>query len=289
MKAWNDLRDAPLSDEDIIRYAERYHWLGIGVVGGFGGLCPIDVDTDDKEVLHAIGTAVPRPNVAKMGSKGFTGFWRMREPIRGSKIVTPGKDGRPLVEILTTGNTVLPPTMHPKIGKPYRWLTQRTLFNTRPQDLVEIGPEHIEALRAVLEPWAPKKVVPPTQPQHRGPIDDHRMLAFAEARLANAAGDLTAQLAGRTHAAYIAGAKVGKFVHHGILSLAEVGAALMLACKMNGLQAKRGEAHAWLQIRNGIDKAKSDSLPNLDELAQKSGRNWTPRYEKNRQANTAGA
>src|SRR5262245_39793852 len=44
---WSRLRTTPLTTEEIDAIAERWPNAGIGVVGGFGGNTPIDIDTDD--------------------------------------------------------------------------------------------------------------------------------------------------------------------------------------------------------------------------------------------------
>jgi hypothetical protein len=34
-----------------------------------------------------------------------------------------------LVQTFVTGQTVIPPTLYPDLGEPYRWIALRTLFN----------------------------------------------------------------------------------------------------------------------------------------------------------------
>src|SRR5262249_32974601 len=98
---------------------------------------------------------LPRSPVGKRGQNGDTGFYRDRTcSIRSRKFIS--SDGEPLVELLARGNqTVVPPSIHPDTGEPYRYLGEATLENTRLEDLPEI-PADIAARSQVLEPWLKK-------------------------------------------------------------------------------------------------------------------------------------
>src|SRR5262249_13518820 len=136
---------------------------GLAVLGGYNGLVPIDVDTDDARVLRAVSFALPKASVIRRGSKGLMRFYRVPAAAIADvprKILVMGKpdaDGkrRPVVEVKDKGVAVIPPTLHRKTRTPYRWLTQRTLFNPFAEQLPVITPFHLEALARVLEPWCP--------------------------------------------------------------------------------------------------------------------------------------
>jgi len=91
------------------------------------------------------------------------------------------------------------------------------------------------------------------------------MAAYARTTLENAVKDLAALPCGRNWALYCEAAKIGKFVHHGILDRAEVENAMMEASNRNGYTAAKhgGAKKARATIKSGIEKAKGDPLPNL--------------------------
>src|SRR4029078_4295838 len=111
---WSRLRTSPLTLDEIAAISALHPDAGLGVVGGFGGLVPIDVDAEDDEIFTVINAALPSPLVSKKGRRGITHFFRSPHPIRASKLSRP--DGAMLVEILTTGQTVIPPSIHPETG-----------------------------------------------------------------------------------------------------------------------------------------------------------------------------
>ena len=66
---WDRLRSAALTPAEIEELCRNYPGLGLEVAGGFGGLVPIDVDTDDRDIVRAIRGALPPVEVAKRGQK----------------------------------------------------------------------------------------------------------------------------------------------------------------------------------------------------------------------------
>jgi hypothetical protein len=134
---WSRLRETALNEAEIATIAAEHPDAGIGVAGGYRGLIPIDFDTEDKEILAAINTVLPDALVAKRGRRGATSFYR--DP---SGLIKPrkfkGLDGGMLLELLVTGQTVIPPTVHPESGEPYTWLTDYTLFDVCIDELPEL-------------------------------------------------------------------------------------------------------------------------------------------------------
>lgn len=116
---------------------------GLGVACGFGGFVAIDIDDDD--LVAPILAVLPPVLVAKRGRFGQTIFMRVAEPMPSAPY--DGPDGR-LLDFLSAGRqTVLPPTLHPELGQPYHWTTERTLLNT-PLDAL---PLFTDAHRAAME------------------------------------------------------------------------------------------------------------------------------------------
>jgi hypothetical protein len=270
VNGWNRLRETRLSLDDIAGFCQRYTKLNIGVLGGCGGLVPIDFDTDDAGVLAACDRALPRPNVAKVGRRGFVGFYRAAGELpRARKFVTRKRDGKPgkvLVEILTSTKTVLPPSIHPDTREPYRWLTRGTLYSKPVTNLAPITAEHIEALAAALRPWCPPPPSRKYREIHPGEIvADDRIRAYALGALRGTTHRLAAAgRGGRRMALFDGACQLGVFVNHKVLTSGEVVPALLDACKRNGLLADDGEHACIASIKSGFSSRIAHSgLPAL--------------------------
>src|SRR5690606_31478722 len=131
-----------------------------------------------------------------------------------------GKVGPPIVEVLTTGQTVLPPTLHPDTERPYRWVTEKTLFVRPLWNLPAITTAHMEALRLVLGPWCEpprmraKQYLRPDETYPRG-----RMRQYAAAALRHATSRLLATRDGaRNVRLFLESCQMGIFVNNGVLA-----------------------------------------------------------------------
>jgi hypothetical protein len=128
----------------------------------------------------------------------------------------------------------------------------------------------IERLEAVLTPWTG----PPRNQNRTRPngatvqVSPERMRAYAEAALEGERQTLARMppKSGRNPRLFNAGCKLGKFVHHSVLSLDEVESALVHdACNANGLIAEDGFRACQRSLVSGIRKAEGDDLPILEE------------------------
>ena len=255
-RQWNSLRTEPLSRAEIDTISS-YRWpVGIGVAGGFDGLVPADIDTDDRGVFAAIAKVLPKPIVWRKGSKGGLTFLRTEDAsllANGIKFLLPS--GKPLVEILTTGVATIPPTMHPKIRDSYRWLTDPTLLTVPASDHPIITAEHVPALRQALSPWCPppKVYTPPPTKVDRTQVSETRYETYAKTCLENAVAELSRMSAGRNWALFGAVSFIGKFVANGVIDEREVMSALMDACRANGYMTKpdAGPRKCESSIRSG--------------------------------------
>jgi hypothetical protein len=143
------------------------HWstwpdAGVGLACGFGGVVAVDID--DDALVEPIFTVLPPVMVAKRGRKGQTAFYRTDEPLPSKNYRSASNRG--LLDFLSDGKqTVLPPTIHPDIGEPYGWTTERTLLNTPLESLPLLTPAHVIAMEDVLRAhgWDA-----PERPQPRG-------------------------------------------------------------------------------------------------------------------------
>jgi Bifunctional DNA primase/polymerase, N-terminal len=266
LRNWDRLRAAAMEENEIVRLARKHPDLGLGVAGGFNQLCPIDVDAVDPDLWMAIEKALPPLALVKRGRKGYTAFFRDDTGLIASRrFLSPPPDRRPLVEILVSGQTVIPPTLHPETRAPYIWLTDLSLMNVRVDELPLITPAHIDALATVLERWspAPQSHVQVSLTREVAPVSDRRMLAYARKVLGNETLALGLRASGRNNALFAAACKVGRFAHHHVLSHREIRDALLTACAHNGLLRDDGINQCEATFASGLRKSEHDALPTL--------------------------
>jgi P4 family phage/plasmid primase-like protien len=103
---------------------EMQHWLAsfprgnIGLpLGPASGLCMIDIDTEDQDLIDAIMDILPPSPWVRVGKKGMGLAYRF-EGQKNFKLR--GSDGGMIMEFLGLGNQmVMPPSIHPDTQKPY--------------------------------------------------------------------------------------------------------------------------------------------------------------------------
>ena len=271
-KQWDSLRTEPLSRAEI-DVISSYRWpVGLGIAGGFNGVVPFDIDCSDdiaREVFAALAKVLPKPTVWRKGSKGGMTFFRTEDAellAKGIKILLP--TGKPLVEFLVTSIATIPPTMHPKIKRPYHWLYEDTLVNNEASNLPVIAMDHVGAVRTALSPWCPLPKVYTPQPivVDSSKVSKDRYDACAKTCLENAVSAVSSLCAGRNFGVYRAAAMLGKFVRHGHLDKDQVISALMSAADANGYTSKpgiNGRKKAYSSIKSGLEKARNDNLKQL--------------------------
>ena len=263
---WDRLRTTPLTLDAIAVFEATHPNAGVGVAGGFSGLVPIDFDTEDEDILAAVRSALPEPLVDKKGRRGVTSFFY--DP-SGSIKARKFKDvrGAMLVEILTTGQSVIPPTSHPETAKPYRWLTECTLLDVQATELPKLSPQVIERLEKVLQPWlAPTRRYVQRTPTISQPPSSERMRAYAEAARDSEVRALSkASKGGRNHHLFQSACRLGKYVHHGVLDESQVVEPLLEGAASNGLLADDGRRGCENTIASGLRKAEGDHLPLLED------------------------
>ena len=281
---WPALAITPLSDAERERFASSPIRYNVGVALGYRGLVICDRDTDDERVRDALRPVfasiyarggVP---VAKFGSKGLTSFFRWIDaaPFR-NRSVTSSELGT-FLELSGAGrSTALPPSIHPKTGKPYTWHTARTLLDTCVDELPTWTAADVLAIEAAIAPFLP----PPKPPALIRPtisaadIDERLRRRFAGYCLKiidRECPELAAMPAesGRNRRTYNLASTVGKYVHHGIVEQRHVVEPIMQACEANGLVRDTSRAAVLKTINSGLSKAANDALPDLRE--QQGGR-----------------
>ena len=129
----------------------------------------------------------------------------------------------------------------------------------------------VDRLHEALKAWLP----PPMEykrPKLNGaaaPVSPERMRRYAEAALDGERRRLAGMppKSGRNEALFHAGCRLGKYVHHGVLSHAEMEAALLDACNANGLIGEDGLKACKESLASGLRKAEGDELPTLEDRA----------------------
>ena len=110
-------------------------------------LIAVDLDAEDADALDTLMRACPTSPMVKRGLKGETRFYRAPATIKSKPY--DGPHGR-LLDLLTgfdPRQTVMPPSIHPKTGKPYAYVQGPV----RAEDLPLFGADDLEALEEALE------------------------------------------------------------------------------------------------------------------------------------------
>ena len=132
------------SDEKFQRDMKRLQFeFGI-VLGKSSGLVAIDIDTDDEEHMTLINKEIPKSPVTKRGERGETRFFKYNNEKSGN--IKSGKTH--ILDILSDKKqTVVPPSIHPKTQRPYRYKKKVTLLNYDLNKLPTLPHGSIERLK----------------------------------------------------------------------------------------------------------------------------------------------
>lgn len=131
---------------------EQQHWLYSFPKGNIGlpfgpesGLCAIDIDTEDEDLVAAILDILPTTPWVRIGKKGMGLAYRF-EGQKNFKLR--GADGGMILEFLGLGNQmVMPPSIHPDTGLPYT--ANSNLWEVKDK-LPFLGEDIEDKLRALL-------------------------------------------------------------------------------------------------------------------------------------------
>ena len=151
IKEWDYYCDHQPEKRDILSWAQAFPGAGLGVALGTvidkatdSRLISADIDQDD--LVEQVKAQIFRNQqggwklfIGKQGKRGITVFARSIGLLPGQKI---SNGAGMAVELLSRGQqTVIPPTIHPNTGEPYRWLSNHTLLNADLMRLPVITPE----------------------------------------------------------------------------------------------------------------------------------------------------
>lgn len=153
IKGWNKYC---LEQPKIEDFSSGYDYKTHGFTIATGASClVIDLDTDDDDVRKILEDILPESPIRKRGTKGYGAFYR-GDPEQGK--IAWEYNGKQVIELLGVNcNTAFPPTVHRKSKKPYTWLDNGNLLNTKASDLPVITQEHIDKLNKAF----PRKEVTP--------------------------------------------------------------------------------------------------------------------------------
>lgn len=139
--------------EEIQTWSKKYGKSNIGLCCGVAsGVVGLDLDLDledpwQAEIYQKIKALIPDSPVEKKGAKGSTRFFKfdgeVSESIKLGAVT--------IVELLSTGRqTVLPPSIHPLTGKPYRWLSQKEILDVDKNSLPLLPRNTMPAIRKII-------------------------------------------------------------------------------------------------------------------------------------------
>ena len=126
MKGWQR-PDTELASGVLADWLARYGACGIGLVMGSplpdgSALGAVDIDRDDY--VRLARALLCDPPSGKIGAHGATFFVRLLGDVGLRKITAKSEEGPLKIGDLLVRRQfcVLPPTMHPSTGLPYRWI-----------------------------------------------------------------------------------------------------------------------------------------------------------------------
>jgi hypothetical protein len=130
---------------------------GIGVRCGNG---LVAMDYDDEDAALRVSEALGGSQVNKAGQTAWTEFYRVGFPIPSEDFCN--SDGELMLQVLSEGKqTVLPPSIHPDTGQPYRWTNGASLYDTPPDQLPELPADYRERIMMLgYRPGGKKKTKP---------------------------------------------------------------------------------------------------------------------------------
>lgn len=138
---WQHYHNQEVSQTQQTAWLNSYPTGNIGLVlGEQSGVCVIDIDTDDVEIIKIIEDIIPASPWKRVGKKGYVAAYKFNGT---PTFRVDDKNGVRFVEHLSTRTqVVLPPSIHPDTGKPYvancELLSVIDSLPTLPQDIESI-------------------------------------------------------------------------------------------------------------------------------------------------------
>lgn len=281
LPAWQQLhfpdrvfgKDDMLDDEFVVteQWVRVQDWSG-----GLGVSCSdnlVIVDIDDPALVAQMRGGLP-PTIERTGRDDRTALiYRTKEPVIGRKL-------KPFnIDILALGRqAVLPPSVHPETGKPYRWLSGRTLFDT-PISELPILENPVETCAGLLGIVLPVETTGAGKSAYVGAVARQTDVATNpgayQAYAAKAVKNECEALAGmpkggRNLALLESSMRLARFVHAEVASIDTVRESLIDACVANGLvdDPEDGMSSCLRTVEQGLKYGAKRPLEKLADAAQ---------------------
>jgi len=148
IKGWTQYSDRQPSLEEVTNWCNQFNESNISVMlGEASGIIAIDVDTTDKDLLELINSLLPESPCDKIGSKGFTRFFKFHNELTS---VLKDSGGNVILELLSTGKkTTIPPSIHTS-GNPYSWVG-KSLLEVDKSTLPYLPPQLLSTLELKIK------------------------------------------------------------------------------------------------------------------------------------------
>lgn len=151
---WTSYQANPPSKDRRAEWLSRYSNCGIGINLGTqvaDGEQIAAIDADDDIWVRPLRGVFGEEACAKRGKKGATFFVRVPKSEKVKSTVLKAVEGFGAIDILSGGKqTVLPPSIHPNTGQPYKWLGQ-PLHKTKFEDLPQVDKRFLGVLATAIK------------------------------------------------------------------------------------------------------------------------------------------
>jgi hypothetical protein len=105
-----------------------YSDYNIGLMlGPVNGIMAIDIDTNNQDVMDVVKDIAGDSPCAKFGSKGLTLFYKSNH--MKNEMLMNLEHGCMLEFLCTSKQTVIPASIHPRTGEPYKWIGGEIIEN----------------------------------------------------------------------------------------------------------------------------------------------------------------
>lgn len=156
LKGWSKFCSMKPSKSEFTSWKEKYPHANICLpLGEQNKLVAIDIDfneEDDPILWNNIMEILPKSAISKIGSKGLTFFYKFNNEISESLYYNFENGYRIALEILSSGKaTDLPPSIHPKTQKPYRYTSKKSFEHKHAVlELPILSPDCIKKLKSLF-------------------------------------------------------------------------------------------------------------------------------------------
>ena len=154
IKEWNKYCNQMPSKEETEKWAETFSESNMSVcLGESSGIIALDLDCTDPEVIKIFEDILPPSIVEKVGTKGWTRFFRYR----GQRSEAISYNGDVVIELLSTGKkTTIPPSKYK--DSLYEWTGEKELWQVSPSDLPGLPLALMETIKMRLQQNLPQSV-----------------------------------------------------------------------------------------------------------------------------------